>query len=194
MTNILALLNDEERQLYKTIRLTKEETLFHEDDLCEEIGIIVEGQVAIISYLDDGKEMVFNRLDKGGIFGNNLIFSSSPYYKGNVIAQSENEIALLKKDDLFKLLESNSDFMIEYLKILSDQGKQLNAKIRLLSLASAQDRFIYYMYDHKKQITYTSLNDLAKDLYLSRETLSRLLSRMSSEKRIKKQGKTLRLL
>ena len=84
--------------------------------------------------------------------------------------------------------------MIEYLKILSDQGKQLNAKIRLLSLASAQDRFIYYMYDHKKQITYTSLNDLAKDLYLSRETLSRLFSRMSSEKRIKKQGKTLRLL
>ena len=84
--------------------------------------------------------------------------------------------------------------MLEYMKILSDQGKQLNTRIRLLSMSSAEERFFYYMHEHKRRITVSSISDLARDLFLTRETLSRLLSRLSEQKRILRDGKDIRLL
>ena len=194
MNEILDLLKNVEQDLYSTVSLHKEETLFREGDLCEEIGIITQGEIAIISYLEDGSEIIYNRLGRGGIFGNNLVFSTEPYYKGNIIAQTDTSITLIKKQDLLHLLETNKEFMLEYMKILSDQGKQLNTRIRLLSMSSAEEKLFYYMHEHKRRITVSSISDLARDLFLTRETLSRLLSRLSEEKRILRDGKDIRLL
>ena len=185
---------EDKKDLYTIITLKKEQVLFHEGDLCKEIGIILQGQIAIISYMEDGRQIIFNRLNKSGIFGNNLLFSSEPYYKGNIIATLDSRIALIKKEDLLKLLENDSTFMLEYLRILSDQGKQLNFKIRLLSLDLARDRFYHYMHDHKNHIVIGSISELASELFLSRETLSRLLNSLIREKRIIKDGKHITLL
>lgn len=192
--NITDLLKNEEKDLCVIRKLRKGETLFREDDRCNEVGIILEGQVAIISYLQDGTEMVYNRLKKDSIFGNNLIFSSDPYYKGNIIAETDCQIAIIHKEELTSILKENQSFMIEYLRIQSDQGKQLNSRIRLLSQDSAEARFFCYMHDHHEEISYSSVSDLSKDLYISREALSRLLSRLEKEKRIYRDRKSIRLL
>ena len=192
--NILELLKNEEENFFFIKKLRRSETLYHEGDRCSEIGIVLEGQIAIISYLQNGSEMIYNRLKKDDIFGINLLFSSDPHYKGNIIAMSDCQIALIRKEELTFLLQHNQDFLYEYLRIQSNQGKQLNSRIRLLSKDSAEERFFCYMHDHHDQITYTSISDLARDLYISREALSRLLSRLSKEKRIIRERKTIHLL
>lgn len=193
--NITDLLTENEKQYLLLRKLQKDETLFHEGDRCRQIGIILKGSVAIVSYLSDGEEIIYNRLSEDGIFGNNLLFSSDPCYKGNVIAQSNDTlIALILKEDLIRLLKDNEAFLSEYLRIQSDQGKQLNSRIRILSTDSAEARFFSYMHDHHDSVTYPSVSDLAKDLYLSREALSRLLSRLEKEKRIIRERKTIHLL
>lgn len=193
--NITDLLTENEKQYLLLRKLQKDETLFHEGDRCRQIGIILKGSVAIVSYLPDGEEIIYNRLSEDGIFGNNLLFSSDPCYKGNVIAQSNDTlIALILKEDLIRLLKDNEAFLSEYLRIQSDQGKQLNSRIRILSTDSAEARFFSYMHDHHDSVTYPSVSDLAKDLYLSREALSRLLSRLEKEKRIIRERKTIHLL
>ncbi|MBQ9425641.1 MAG: Crp/Fnr family transcriptional regulator [Erysipelotrichaceae bacterium] len=193
--NITDLLTENEKQYLLLRKLQKDETLFHEGDRCRQIGIILKGSVAIVSYLPDGEEIIYNRLSEDGIFGNNLLFSSDPCYKGNVIAQSNDTlIALILKEDLIRLLKDNEAFLSEYLRIQSDQGKQLNSRIRILSTDSAEARFFSYMHDHHDRVTYLSVSDLAKDLYLSREALSRLLSRLEKEKRIIRERKTIHLL
>ncbi|MBR5341303.1 MAG: Crp/Fnr family transcriptional regulator [Erysipelotrichaceae bacterium] len=191
---ITELLTDKEKERCIIRKISKGDTLFHENDSCNEIGIVLKGKIEIVSYLNDGSELIFNTISEGGLFGNNLIFSSEPYYKGNVIALSDAEIMLIKKELLIELLENNSAFLIEYLHILSDTGKQLNSRIRLLSIASAEERFFCYLHDHKNRITYTSVSQLARELYLSREAVSRLLYRLVKEKKIIKSDKTIRLL
>lgn len=192
--NIIDKLNSSERKLLRERKLSKGETLFYEDEKCECIGIIISGNVQILSYLPDGKQIIYNSLKEGEIFGNNLVFSSEPFYKGNIIATQETAVALLEKDDLLKILEGNKDFMVEYLKIQSNFSKELNNRIRLLSLESAEERFLYYLHTHKNRITYHSVSDLARQLYLERETLSRLISRFIKEKRIIRYDKTITLL
>ncbi|MBQ1380163.1 MAG: Crp/Fnr family transcriptional regulator [Erysipelotrichaceae bacterium] len=192
--NIIALLNEKEKErlIYKELR--KGETLFYENDRCGEIGIVKYGKLLITSYPENGNPIIYNRLKEDDMFGNNLLFSSQPFYKGDVIAESDSGIILIKKDVLIGFLEENTDFLLAYLQIQADSGKRLHSRIRLLSIDSAQERFITYLRENGNKITYSSVSDLADDLFIRRETLSRLLSKLIKNKVVIKDGKTVRLL
>ena len=192
--NIIALLNEKEKErlIYKELR--KGETLFYENDRCGEIGIVKYGKLLITSYPENGNPIIYNRLKEDDMFGNNLLFSSQPFYKGDVIAESDSGIILIKKDVLIGFLEENTDFLLAYLQIQADSGKRLHSRIRLLSIDWAQERFITYLRENGNKITYSSVSDLADDLFIRRETLSRLLSKLIKNKVVIKDGKTVRLL
>lgn len=186
MKCLLNYLTAEQLQQTKMISLQKEEILFNEGDLCESVGLLLEGEVEITSFSYTGNEIIFNRLVPGMVFGNNLLFSSEPHYKGSVIAKKPAKIALIYKNTLISLLKDNEEFMLEYLKIQSDTAKQLNNKIKLLSIASAEERFFYYLNSSGGTIDYQSVTKLASILSLQRETLSRLLTKLKKENKILK--------
>ena len=192
--NIIALLNEEEKERLIFKELRKGETLFYENDRCGEIGIVKYGKLLITSYPENGNPIIYNRLKEDDMFGNNLLFSSQPFYKGDVIAESDSGIILIKKDVLIGFLEENTDFLLAYLQIQADSGKRLHSRIRLLSIDSAQERFITYLRENGNRITFNSVSDLADDLFIRRETLSRLLSKLIKNKVVIKDGKTVRLL
>lgn len=191
--NIIDLLTNSETKKLKTISYKQDEILFHEDDICTKIGIILKGKIKIVSYLVDGKEIIYNSLDVNQIFGNNLIFSSEPYYKGNIIAQSDSTIGYLEKKDLLQIIQSNKEFLTEYLKLQSDFTKELNNKIKLLSIDSALDRLNYYMHINNNEISYKSISELSLVLNLQRETLSRLLSKLEKQNKIIRINKVIKL-
>ena len=192
--NIIVLLNEKEKERLIFKELRKGETLFYENDCCGEIGIVKYGKLLITSYPENGNPIIYNRLKEDDMFGNNLLFSSQPFYKGDVIAESDSGIILIKKDVLIGFLEENTDFLLAYLQIQADSGKRLHSRIRLLSIDSAQERFITYLRENGNKITYSSVSDLADDLFIRRETLSRLLSKLIKNKVVIKDGKTVRLL
>lgn len=174
--------------------LKKDDILFRENDKCECIGIVLKGKLMIISYLENGKEVIFNEPETDDVFGNNLIFSSNPYYRGDIIALQDSDILLIYRDDLLYLLKNNNDFLLEYLKIQSDFAKQLNNRIKLLTMDNVQERLKYYLYTNNNQINYDSISSLAKKLSVQRETLSRIISKMEKEKIILRNNKTIILL
>ena len=183
--NIINLLTKEQSKLLKKVSLKKEHILFYENDLCEYVGIIIKGDIVISSYSISGKEIIYNSLTTNDMFGNNLIFSQKPYYKGNVIAKSDAELALINKKDLLYILENNESFLENYLMMQADFSKKLNAKIKILSFDSALERLYCYFHDQPK-IYFSSTTSLAHELFLSRETLSRLLSDLEKQKKIKR--------
>ena len=72
--------------------------------------------------------------------------------------------------------------------------KTLNFKIKLLTISGAEDRFIYYLTFSKGKIYYKSITKLADELYLTRESLSRTITKLTKNKKIKKSGKTIQLV
>ena len=178
---IYDLLNEEEKQLTKKITLKKDEILFKEGDICKEIGIVLKGVISISSYTFNGKEIIYNTITKGGIFGNNLLFSSEPYYKGNIISKIDSEIILIDKLFLKRILKNNEEFLEEYLHIQSDFGKALNNKIKVLSFYKGEDRFFYYLASHNNSIRFRSISELANELNMSREATSRMISKLKIE-------------
>lgn len=182
MKNLLDTLTAKQKNnlTYKTYE--KDAVIFHENDLCNSIGIITEEKVSISTFLENGDEVIFNVLTKDGIFGNNLIFSSNPRYKGNIVSNEKTTICFINKDHLLHFLKTNENFLIEYLKIQSDFGKELNNRIKLLSMNDAKERLLFYLHINNDAINYTSITSLAKELFLKRETLSRLINKLERSK------------
>lgn len=186
--NILTLLKPKQ---YVVKKLPKDSTLFYEGDTCKSVGIVIQGNIKISSFLEDGHEVIYNTLKENDIFGNNLIFSSNPKYKGDIIALADSTIALIDKKELLTILANNQEFLIAYLQIQSNFGKALNDKIRLLSIESAEERFYYYLHINNNEISFSSITQLAKELSLSREATSRLISKLIKTKKIKRNKNTI---
>ena len=195
---LLNVLSKEEHKLVKGYQVAKNNVIFHEDKLvtgvqtcalpiCESIGVIISGKVDIISYSFEGKELLLNSLKAGDIFGNNLLFSSEPIYRGDVIAQEKSVIAIINKENLVYLLQNNKDFLNLYLKAQSDKAKALTARIQLLSLINAEERLFYYASKNDNIILYKNVTALAATIGVQRETLSRLLTTLIKKHLIKKE-------
>ena len=184
--NILSTLSKDEQKLLEIKSLNRGEFLFREREICTKIAIVVSGQIKISSMNYSGSEVIFNVLEKGEMFGNNLIFSDDPKYKGDVVTLKDSVIVLIKKDNLENILQSNKEFLLMYLNIQSNFGKKLNSTIKMLSFASAEERFNYYLHESKGEIEFRTVTELADILHLKRETLSRVLTKLEKENAIKR--------
>ena len=184
---LLQVLSKKEHKLVNGYQVTKNSIIAHEGDVCENIGIIVSGKIDIVSYAFKGKEMLLNSLKAGDIFGNNLIFSSDPVYRGDVIAKEKCVIAFINKENLIFLLQNNQDFLKLYLQAQSDFGKSLNARIQLLSFTNAEERLFYFASKNDNVIIFKNVTALATQIGIQRETLSRLLTSLVKRHLIKKE-------
>ena len=184
--NILQTLSKDEQKLLEVKTLNRGEFLFREGQLCIQVAIVVSGQIKISSMNYSGSEVVFNVLENGEMFGNNLIFSDNPTYKGDVVALKDSVVVLIKKENLESLLQSNKEFLLTYLNIQSNFGKKLNSTIKMLSFTSAEERFKFYLRENKGEISYHTVTELADILHLKRETLSRILTKLEKENAIKR--------
>ena len=182
--NILSTLSKEEQKFLEVKTLNRGEFLFREGQLCTQVAIVVSGQIKISSMNYSGSEVIFNVLNKGEMFGNNLIFSDEKTYKGDVVALKDSTIVLIKKENLENILQSNKQFLLMYLNIQSNFGKKLNSTIKMLSFSSAEDRFNYYLHESKGEIDFRTVTELADVLHLKRETLSRVLTKLEKENAI----------
>ena len=184
---LLNVLSKKEHQMVKGYQIAKGNIIFHEGDACESIGIIISGKVDIVSYSFQGKEMLINSLKAGEIFGNNLLFSSSPIYKGDVIAKEKSVVAFINRENLVNLLKNNQEFLELYLQAQSDKAKLLTARIQLLSFTNAEERLFYYASKNHNVIEYKNVTTLAATIGVQRETLSRLLTSLIERHLIKKE-------
>ena len=184
---LLNVLSKKEHKLVQGYQVAKNSIIYHEGDLCENIGIVVSGKIDIASYSFEGKEQIINSLKAGDIFGNNLLFSSEPVYRGDVIAKEKSVIAFINKENLIYLLQNNQDFLNLYLKAQSDKAKALTARIQLLSFTNAEERLFYYASKNNGVIVFKNVTTLAATIGVQRETLSRLLTSLIKRHLIKKE-------
>ena len=191
--NILKYLDDKEKNFLKEVSYQAGESIFRENDECFSIGIVLEGSIRIVSYSRLGNEIVFNTVNENGIFGNNLLFSSAPFYKGDVEAVTDSTVAYIDKNALLDIFRNNQSFLLAYLEIQADFGKSLNSRIKMLSLDSARERLLYYLEDHGGTLKYDTVTALAGELNLERETLSRTITALEREGSIIKGSHVLRL-
>lgn len=175
-----------EQENLKSTFFPKGTVLFHEGEECGYIGLVKSGFIRIQSYSYGGTEIVYNEIEPNNFFGTHLVFSEDKKYRGDVVAIDDSQVFLIKKEQFQKLIQENSFFFMEFMKIESTFIKTLNQTIKLLSLQSAEERFMFYIKANSGQIKYRSITALAQLIHLERETLSRLLSTLEKRHLIRR--------
>lgn len=187
MSQILDTLTTKDLTLFNKVSLSKGEVLFREGELCTQIGIVKEGTLVISSYTFEGKEIVFNTINEGMMFGNNLLFSKEPHYKGNVTALTNTSVYLIDEINLLALGARNKAFLKEYLTIMANTTISLNTRVKLLSFNTLSERLNYDLFIHNGVLPFKSISALSKELNVERETLSRYISKLVDDELLKKE-------
>ena len=156
-------------------------------DICENLEIILSGEVAVERIDESGKLMTIAEFFDGDILGGNLLFSKNPCYPMTVTAKKPTIILEISKRQLFDLFASSLDFLKSYLEYISDHSVILGDRIKHYVNRTIRECIISYLdYESKKQESSTikltiSKKALAERIGVQRTSLSRELAKMRNE-------------
>lgn len=158
--------------------------VFHEHDVCDHVGLIVKGKMKMTHFTYEGEERVMATLSTGDLFGDFLIFSSSPYFPGSLIAEEHTEIMFMSQKNLTHLLNKNERFREFYFTQLSEKALNFNLHNKILMQHTIKEKLLMWMSYQEKvnnKIKIQSKTQLANYLNVTRPSLSRELSHMKAQ-------------
>ena len=156
-------------------------------EVCENLEIILSGEVVVERIDESGKLMTIAEFFNGDILGGNLLFSKNPHYPMTVTAKKPTIILEISKRQLFDLFASSLDFLKSYLAYISDHSVILGDRIKHYVNRTIRECIISYLdYESKKQESSTikltiSKKALAERIGVQRTSLSRELAKMRNE-------------
>lgn len=165
---------DKEIRSYKS-----NEIIFFEDQECEYASIILKGGIYMTSLYKD-KEINFNYMKKGSMFGHNLLFNKNHKYKAHIVAVGNTQILNLNKQEFLKSLQ-NLNILEEYLEYMSQFTINDKETIKILQIQKLRDRILYILSTNFGVYRYKNITQFANKVGVSRETLSRELVKLKNE-------------
>ncbi len=162
----------------------KDQVIHLQSEVCESMGVILEGKVAIQKIDDEGNILTINVFSAPEIIGAHLIFSAHNVYPMTVVAESNVVIMRLKKNLLIRLGRENPEFMVALLQVISDRTIILADKIRSISYQTIRNQItaflIYEYHSQNSQVIKLrfSKKELAERFGVQRTSLSRELHKM----------------
>jgi len=165
------------------------ENIYWENDICDEVNIILEGEINIQSISSSGKIFRVLHFTKGNIFGEGLLFSDLNKYPISVTAsEKETKTLVISKKNLIKAFNINTELTTSFMKILSNRITLLNDKVKILALQSIRKKICYFIIKRYKKNKDLKIDigmnkkTLAESLAILRPSLSRELIKMKEEK------------
>lgn len=182
---LLCALSEEEKLLLVEKKYEGKTFLHHMGDTCHTVSFILKGRVVMLKTDEDGNESVFNLFSAPSVFGNNLIFSSSPIYLSDIMLLEPSTIFEITKENLLLLLQNNAEFFTIYMSIIADKTITLTKRYNIISLQNLTKRmkaFLEWKWKEQQNVYHlSSITSFAKELCIPRETASRLIYKLQRE-------------
>lgn len=162
----------------------KSQVVALEDSTCTSLGIVLSGSVEVQKIFASGNNITIDKLDDGSIFGEVIIFSFRNTYPSSIISVSKSDIMFISRDNISKLCNLNSKFLINFMSLLSNKILTLNKKLKAMSYQTIRQKITFYILEQcslqkNSEITLPcSKRELSEQLGIPRPSLSRELINM----------------
>lgn len=189
-SNRVALVRTCERQGY-----VKGEMVFHEGQPVSGVYLISEGCIQLVRMAPNGREVVIKTCEAGEIFAEAALLKGGCYPVSANVVQDAVLFRIPKADfmDLLQLESFRTDFEVG----LMLRVRYLTERISYLISYEPAERLFYFLREHYgEQSTYhlkITKKDIAAEIGVTPESLSRLLRRLSDEGVLEWKGDTLRV-
>ena len=133
---------DELSRLAATATLTRHRanaTIFQKGDPGDSMMAVVTGRVKICIYSADGKELVLNIIDRGGLFGEIAVLDGQPR-SGDAMALEDTELLVLERSRLTPFLTANPEIPTRLIAVLCQRLRQTSDALEDALLRDAPSR------------------------------------------------------
>lgn len=172
---------------YKIEKYGKGDIVLAEEDTCNTLNLILDGSVEVQKVDSTGKVLSIAEFGPGEIFGEMLIFADKNTSPINVISKAKSTVLHISKNSVISLCQNSSEFLLEFLRILSNKAMILNLKLKEVTLKTIRQKICEYIlaqYKEQKSLK-IKLNMTKKDwadrIGVQRPSLSRELIKMKEE-------------
>lgn len=166
------------------------EIIYHEGDIPESLYLVESGLVGLFHISESGKETFLRVFGKDSIFGHRSYFAEAPYHATS-IALAKTELSIISKDQCIDICVNKPDLLKTMTKMLAkDLGE---AELRLSGLqdksaaARISETLVYLKLKHPEYVW--TRKEIAEYSGSTFETVARVMTRLSDEGLITKEGR-----
>jgi len=170
----------------------------------QEIGIVLDGAVAVTKETPLGERIVLNKIQPGGIFGEVAALSDLQRSPATIFALEKSTVMFIRPSKILmpcsRTCRWHTLLTENLIHIVADRALYLNRKIDFLTIKSMRGKLCTYLFEQyrksgKQRFTLPyNRNELADFLNVSRPSMSRELGRMRDEGILAFRGDSFELL
>ena len=179
---------DQLQQVITEKQYKKNSVILMEDDSKNFMYVIYAGKIKVVRTSSEGKEQILVIRKKGDFFGEMTLLDGKTQ-PASIVAMEDTTVGLISRTDFEWYFMKNKNMLKQIISVLCERLRESWMMLRILSLSDAEDRIravlahislIYGIKDLRGIIIPIKLThkELADYVSLTRETVSRLLSRL----------------
>uniref|UniRef100_A0A832H3I7 Crp/Fnr family transcriptional regulator n=1 Tax=Oscillatoriales cyanobacterium SpSt-402 TaxID=2282168 RepID=A0A832H3I7_9CYAN len=158
--------------------------LFTQHEPTSAVFILESGHIQLVNYTEDGQQINHYSVRTGESFAEVSLFDE--VYVCTAIAQTTSRVLVLPKQPFLKTLRHHPDFAYTFMAQLAQRLHENKILLELRSIRSAQRRVFHYLQLNVQSDELTinlerPLKEIADDLGLTPEALSRALKQLQKE-------------
>ncbi|HTV45439.1 MAG TPA: Crp/Fnr family transcriptional regulator [Stellaceae bacterium] len=158
--------------------------IFAKDSPGQSLMAVLHGSVRISSISIEGKEIVFNIINSGEIFGEIAMLDGGER-SGDATAITECDILVLNRRDFMPFLENHADICLMLIRILCQRLRQTSEQVEDLLFRHLEARVAKALLHLSGQATGPGIRSSALELHLSQSELGHIVG--SSRESVNKQ-------
>jgi CRP/FNR family transcriptional regulator, cyclic AMP receptor protein len=160
-------------------------TIFQKGDPGAGMMAVVSGRVKICTYSPDGKELMLNIIDRGGLFGEIALLDGQPR-SADAVALENTELLVLDRNRLMPFLTAHPEVATRLIAVLCQRLRQTSEALEDALLRDAPSRVARGLLRLAKAFGKQEAAGLRLDIKLSQQQIGNLIgiSRESINKSI----------
>lgn len=186
--NLLAML---ECLNAKTLKYSKNQTIFSEGEPAKDVGIVLTGSVQIVTSDYYGNRTIISNIEPSGLFGESFACADVKSIPVNVVASEETEIMLIDckriTSTCCNACELHNRIIFNLLKVMAMKNIYFNQKAEITSKRTTREKLLAYLMNQAKLNDSSSFTipfdrqELADFLQVDRSGLSTEISKLRAE-------------
>lgn len=171
------------------------ETLFKQNDEAVALFVVETGRIKLVRYTSEQQTSILEVVGIGEILGETALFSDT--YSSTAIADLASRVIVYPKQPFLSVLRKNPEIANNLIAMLVKKNQFLKFRLELLNIRSAHERVLFYIRYLVKSSGKTaielnrSFKDVANELNITPETLSRALLKLEQEGAITRRNRTI---
>lgn len=180
------------------------QAIFQRDDTIKKLGIVIKGQLNLVSQKFNGARVIVTTLEQNDLFGEALVFSTAKETPYDLVSSGNSQVLIIPYGIFFSMCREVCDFhktlINNMLSILSDKIVMLNNKMQILNAESLRGKLAVYLLTLNKKTNSPIFDmplkrqELAEYLNVKRPSLSRELSNMQEDNIIEVYRSTVKII